>query len=496
MDCLRSKLAVASVVLLGLQLSPVHAQTAAPPTASLTALVQSGIYAFNGLEIAAAKANDAAYLALVPTCGQAVASCTGSQMQLFDRLRELEDNANQLLGRGETQFSLRAQAQALGFALRWTADEEFSAQGSLTSKFANTQQATLTSRLSALRFVSQTLRLARLERGESDGDSVNDGSSPLLAYYSNGTAHGGGASADSNPFPSSNWGAFANGGYGAGSKSATTFEDAFNFNDTEVSAGTDVRLNRHFVLGFLAGHSDKNVIFNSAESIVNGGIRAAGYSFIVYGQLEGDAAYGNFSIGGQHLDLDTRRSITYPSLNPLIPSVNETSSSNANANSLTAQVGGGYGFHWGGFTAEPYLNAQYVGTHIARFTEHGGNGFDFLVASQSIPSLVGSAGLKFQQAFLPPFGVIVPYVYGEFRREFLDSSRSVDTVYAGAATAVAAGQGFQLPTDQPDRDYFVVGGGLTVVLKHGFQGYAQYIKVLQLQNYSDYVASAGIRYEF
>jgi hypothetical protein len=72
----------------------------------------------------------------------------------------------------------------------------------------------------------------------------------------------------------------------------------------------------------------------------------------------------------------------------------------------------------------------------------------------------------------------------------------VDTVYAGAATAVAAGQGFQLPTDQPDRDYFVVGGGLTVVLKHGLQGYAQYIKVLQLQNYSDYVASAGIRYEF
>jgi outer membrane autotransporter protein len=198
-------------------------------------------------------------------------------------------------------------------------------------------------------------------------------------------------------------------------------------------------------------------------------------------------------VGYQHLALDARRSITYPSLNPLIPSVDETSTSSATATSLIANLGAGYSFHWRGFSAEPYLNTQYVDTKIAAFTEHGGNGFDTDVASQSIPSLTSAAGLKLQQAFLPPFGVIVPYVYGEYRHEFMEKSRTVQTSYAAANVSAAD---FSLPTDAPTRSYYAVGGGLTVVLKHGLQGYLQYVKILQLINYTDYVASGGIRYEF
>jgi hypothetical protein len=55
---------------------------------------------------------------------------------------------------------------------------------------------------------------------------------------------------------------------------------------------------------------------------------------------------------------------------------------------------------------------------------------------------------------------------------------------------------FNLPTDAPTRSYYAAGGGLTVVLKHGLQGFLQYVKVFGLTNYSDYVASGGIRYEF
>jgi uncharacterized protein YhjY with autotransporter beta-barrel domain len=477
-----------------LRIAPTVAQVPTP-TGQLTALMQSGIYAYNGLEIAAAKTNDAAYGALLAdNCGGAVgagpppATCSAGQTLLFNRLRELEDTANGLLGRGETTYSLRLGAQAVGFALRWTADEEYAAQGSLTNKFANSQLTTLAGRFSALRFATQI----RLARGADDA-SESDSEAPRLSYYGSGRPLGGGASADSNPFPTSNWGAFANGSYSAGKKAPTTFEDAFDYNDSEYSAGTDVRLNRHVVIGLLAGHTLKNVNFNSSESIVSGGIRGAGYSAIFYTQFEWDAPYLNLSVGYQHLALDTRRSITYPSLNPLIPSVDETSTSSATATSLIANLGAGYSFHWRGFSAEPYLNTQYVDTKIAAFTEHGGNGFDTNVASQSIPSLTSAAGLKLQQAFLPPFGVIVPYVYGEYRHEFMEKSRTVQTSYAAANVSAAD---FSLPTDAPTRSYYAVGGGLTVVLKHGLQGFLQYVKILQLTNYTDYVASGGIRYEF
>lgn len=473
-------------------LSPAFAQTA---SGNLTALVSSGIYAYNGLEIAAAKTNDAAYAALLPICGNGgtttapAGSCTGNVLNLFNRLRELEDTANQLLGRGETTFSLRLGAQALGFALRWTAPEEYAAQGSLTTKFANSQLTTLSGRFSALRFTTQ---IARLARGDVDSDTDSD--APRLASYSSGAARGGGASADSSPFAAANWNAVGNASYSAGAKAPTTFEDAFNYNDTEYSAGTDLRVNSHLVLGVLAGYTIKHVNFNSSESIVAGGIRGKGVSGLLYGQYEGSAAYVNFSLGLQHLSLDTRRSITYPSLNPLVPSVNEISTSSASSNSWIMGVGTGYAFHFGGFSAEPYLNGQYVRTQIARFTEHDGNGFDINVGSQSIPTLTSSLGLKLQQAFLPPFGVIVPYLYGEYRHEFLENSRNIQSTYADSGVTNSAD--FNLPTDAPTRNYYVAGAGLTVALKHGIQGFVQYIKVLHMVNYTDYVASGGVRIEF
>ena len=349
--CRRYAYAALAIAALGLPASPVFAQTA---SGNLTALVDSGLFTYNGLEIAAAKTNDAAYAALLPVCatnpatGAPPPTCNGNVLALFNRLRELEDTANELLGRGETTFSLRLGAQAVGFALRWTAPEEFAAQGSLTTKFANSQMTTLSGRFSAMRFATLVARLA------DNNDSGGDADTPRLASYSSGTPHGGGASADGpGVFSAGNWSAVGNGSYSAGTKAPTTFEDAFNFNDTEYSAGTDLRVNSHLVVGVLAGYTINHVNFNSAESIVAGGIRGEGYSGILYAQLAGDSAYVNFSLGFQHLDLDTRRSITYPSLNPLVPSVDETSTSSASANSWITNVGSGYAFQFGGFSVEP-----------------------------------------------------------------------------------------------------------------------------------------------
>lgn len=491
----RRRAAIAALLLAMWYVPPALAQST---SGNLTDLVNSGLFAYNGLEIAAAKTNDAAFANLLPICQQAAtgapsAGCTGNTLLLFDRLRELEDTANEILGRGETTFSLRLGLQAVGFALRWTAPEEFAAQRSMTTTFANSQLTTLNGRFSALRFATQMTRLA--QAGELDYDA----DAPKVASYSSGNprggASGGGASADG-PYAAPTWSAIGNGSYSAGSKAPTSFEDAFNFNDTEYSAGTDVRLSRSLVVGVLGGYSIKHINFNSSESIVDGGVRGEGYSGLVYGQLEGEAAYLNFSLGFQHLSLDTRRAITYPSLNPLIPSVNETSTSSASANSWLANVGGGYAFHWRGFSVEPYLNGQYVHTQIGQFTEHDGNGFDIDVASQSAPSLTLAPGVRLQQVFTPPFGVIVPYLYGEFRHEFEENSHDIQSTYAAAGGGAGGAADFNLPTDAPTRNYYVVGGGFTLLFKHGVQGFVQYVRVLQLTNYSDYVASGGFRIEF
>src|SRR5579872_1039314 len=229
-------------------IAPAQAQTDTTPTpASLVTLVNSGIYAFNGLERQAAAANDAAYTSLLPICtaapqtGAVSASCTGATAQLFDRLRQLEDTAKELLGGGARQFSLRLSPQDLGFALRWTAPEEYAADGSVVSKFANSQNAVLLNRFAALRFASRAGGLTKLESHASGTDGW------MLAYNSD-AAVGGAASADSTPL-FSRWSAFVNAGYGTGFKDQTTFEDAFSFDGTEVSVGADVRLSDRLVVG-------------------------------------------------------------------------------------------------------------------------------------------------------------------------------------------------------------------------------------------------------
>ncbi len=466
-----------------------------PPgqTPSLVTLVTTytneGIYTYNALDFAAAHANDAAYSDLLPKCAAAAAAaaaaatgCTGATLQLYDQLRALEDNANELLGRGQTTYSLRLNPSALAAALQWTAPEEYAAQGSMTTQFANSQATLLRNRFDAIHIAAMASRLAY---------NVDDPSA--AAWAAAYGALGGSAGADASSVSFGRFSAYVNYGFGSGEKNPTVFEDAFNFDSTEVSAGMDYRITDRLVVGLLAGHSERRVDFNSSESIVDGQIRGNGQSATLYLQYEADAAYVDGSVGQQHMTLNTVRKITYPSNNPLVPSVNETALSDAGANTTMATVATGYVFRYRAASIEPYLNAQYTHTIIGDFVETNTNGFDTNVSSQSILSTEGIAGLKLQYAFLPPFGVMVPYIYGEYRHQFSGASRTVASTYAADSSPTG---GFDIPTDSLPNNYYVVGGGGSIVVKHGLQAFAQYLRVLDYTNYTDHVFSAGFRWEF
>jgi outer membrane lipase/esterase len=461
-----------------------QAQSAPSLVQMVTTLTQNGTYKFDALEYDAAVANDAAYARLLPICGAAApatAGCTGNTQTLFNQLRALEDNADQFLGRGETTYSLQLSPQGLGAALRWTAPEEYAAQGSVATRFANSQASVLTSRFAALRFATQ-LRVARGLDGDDDTDVASLSPAPL----------GGSAGAD-NVGSFGRLSVFANGSFGTGTKDPTTFEDAFSFDDTEASVGADYRLSAHWLVGLMAGHTEKRVDFNSELSIVSGFMRGNGQSVLVYGQYDGDAFYANGSFGIQHLSLNTLRKITYPSNNPIVPSVNDTAYSDTGAQTLTGTLAAGYTFHYRAFSAEPYLSGQYAKVRINSFTEHSAEGFDFDVGEQGIHEAEIAAGLKFQYAFLPPFGVIVPYVYAEYRHEFADASRTIDSTYSASLSDAPQ---MTIPTDAAPNHYYVVGGGGSIVLPHGIQGFMQYLRVLDYTDYSDHVVSGGLRWEF
>jgi uncharacterized protein with beta-barrel porin domain len=466
---------------------------------------------FSPLEQRAAVANQATFNrltqdsdgaegGLAPVCAElqtvASGSCTGATFQVFRNVRELVHTSNALEGEGSTAFSLDLDSTGLGSALRWTAAEELAAQGSASTRFTNSQLNSLGARLSALRFGVRGPRTAGLR---SDEDVV---------LASNGAARrGGGASADEGSADEvgllSSWGGFVNGAFGYGRKADTTFdneyEDAYDFDGTEITAGLDYRLTRGTVIGLVFGHTQTNIDFDSALSIVDGTIDSSGASVIGYVQWSGERAYVSGSVGTQRLQHDLVRRISYPSLNPLVASTDETARSDTDSSALLATLAAGVDVHWQALSIEPYVQAEYRRITIDAFSEHGANGFDFAIGEQDVNSLDTALGVRLQYALTPSWGVVVPFLHGAYHREFQNESRAIHAVFAGLESqpvVEASDADFAIPTDAPDDDYAVGAVGLSFVLKHGWQGFMQYQQVFALDTFTDRTLSAGIRIEF
>lgn len=452
---------------------------------------------FNALERAAASANQATYNLLVAACGQGQGTCSAGERVVFENTRELVETANELLGSGSTQFSLGLDAEGLGFALRWTAAEELAAQGSATTKFAANQLSALATRIAVLRVGTRGVR--RASNDTSDGD-VLVASAPRISYYA------GGASADAE-FQFDRWGGFVDGSYGYGSKAPTDLEDAFDFDGQEATVGVDYRFGNSLVAGLIVGYSDKEVDFDSARSIVDGGVKSQGYSGIVYAMLEGESTYLSASIGYQQLKHDVTRRITYPSQNPTVAAVDSTATSSSDSDSFLATLGAGYAWRFGAFSIEPAIEVSYSDTSVNAFTERsvdnlnpsaGNDPFDMRVGKQSFESLDVAPGLKLQYVWTPTFGVVIPYLTGRYHRELSDDARTITAQYADAISQIGsvAGTNFAVSTDQPDKAYYTAAGGVTLVLPHGLNGFLQYLKVFELDHYSDAVITGGFRFEF
>jgi outer membrane autotransporter protein len=432
------------------------------------------------IEEAAANAVQRTYDSLIASgCAAAqladTGQCGGNTFSLFESVRELVETANQLAGvQGLRQFSLNLDQENLGFALRWNAAEEFAAQGSSATEFSNSQLSSLASRVAALRFATR--------------------------------GRGGGASGDSEG-GAKRWGGFINGSYGYGSKDDTSDpfelttgtngnEVGFDFDGQEMTLGVDYRINDSWVVGALGGYTQRDVDFDSSVSIVDGGIEAEGESLIVFGLWEGERYYLSGSLGGQWMTYEMERRITYPSLNPLIPSTDDTRFSETDSTALTATFGAGYTRSVNAFGFELFAHADYQDITIDGFDEELGSGHELTIGEQTIESLEIAAGLDLHYVFRPRFGVFRPYLRGEYRKELEGDIRTISSFYSSVNEAGAGGTDFSIDTDDPDDDYMLATAGFSVVFPNGLQGYLQYQQVFDLDLYDDRVIGGGVRFEF
>lgn len=413
-------------------------------------------------------------------------ACTGQIYLLFSNVREIIHTANEITGDGPTAFSLGTDLEGLGFALRWTAAEEYAAQGTMSGEFVNGQISGLSARLNALRLGA---------RGFSFTGAPG---------WSGAT--GGSASADISNY--SRWGGFINFSYGFGDRAPTDTEDAFDFDGNKINFGVDYIINNEWIIGLAGGYASQQVDFDASLSIVEGSMDASGMSITPFVLYQPGNFFFSASLGMQNMDFDTNRAIRYPSFNPDVPSTNTETVSTTEANMDSLFFEGGYTWQRNKWAFEPYVNIRSTDITIDGFVEDDLNdsAFDLSVRKQEISSQEYTFGFKTQYTWTPASGgVYLPFFALEMVSQTEDAPRIIDAYYANDVSAQTA---FQVPTTELDSSYSVFSFGVSSVLRGGqqssvdgpihggIQGFVNYKVISGLEGMSLNVFSMGLRYAF
>ncbi|WP_019529441.1 autotransporter outer membrane beta-barrel domain-containing protein [Dasania marina] len=429
----------------------------------------------------------------------ATSSCSGATFVVWNNVRELVHTANELTNSGPTLFSLDSNLEGLGFALRWTAGEEFASEESLVDSFVSGQLSGLASRITALRSGARGFNIAGV-------DVDGNGELARISKYSSGLNAG-----DQTSDLWSRLGGFINGSYTYGDQEGSEREDAFDFDGAELNAGLDYRLDDHWVVGGLLGYISEEVDFDAEKSIVDGGVTMDGLSLSTFVLYQSDSWFYSASIGYQYSDFTTTRSIRYPSFNPNTTSTNTEARSSNDAHTLTTNMSAGYSFFvTDTITIEPSVSVNYQDVSIDEYREKDINndGFDFVVSKQNIDSLETVASLKTQYTLTTQYGVFMPFVDLQYYSQHKSDQRFIEAAYVGAMETLTSDAYFLLPTNSVEVDYKIYSFGVAAVIRGaqqttfgsaasgGIQVYLNFREIKDIGDYSQKILSGGLRYEF
>lgn len=331
------------------------------------------------------------------------------------------------------------------------------------------------------------LRLAALRRGAAGvsvtGLSLNLDGKPVpfgaaAASLIPGLERGGGASADRSSLLS-RLGMFATGQGSFGTQDATSREPGYDFHTGGITLGADYRFTDQFLLGMAFGYLRTKAAYNSSA----GDSAANGYNLSAYGTYYIlDRLYVDGIVTGGWNTYNSERNI---------PDVAATANSNTNGTQFSVSASTGYNFNVGALGFGPTGRVNYVQVHIDGYQESGASPFNVTVASQNIQSVTTAFGGQATYAISMPWGVLTPLLRFEWEHEYEGNSRSVrGGLVADPSTTVVA------KTNNPDRDYFNLGAGVSTTFMRGVSAFLQFDTVLGRSNFSNYAFNTGLRLEF
>jgi outer membrane lipase/esterase len=280
--------------------------------------------------------------------------------------------------------------------------------------------------------------------------------------------------------------AFVSTEYQKFNKDTTRFETGFDRDTAGASVGVDYLLRGGMVLGAAVSYAHE---FGDYDG-VGGGFDHDAYGILVYGSVvpvtnmfvDAVAGYTRKDYG-----FERRASLSITGRSAAGPTSGDT-----DGNEFKVAVNTGYDFLVGRFTFGPRAGINYRETTIDAFRESGHTGLELAYDNQIIRSLTTTVGLYGSVAVSTGFGVIVPQATAEYVHEFLDDQRSVGFSFVQDP----ARRRFLFQTDPPDRDYFNLGVGMSMVLANGMQPFLNFRELVGYKDRSSHTVTLGLRVPF
>jgi outer membrane autotransporter protein len=428
--------------------------------------------------------------AVQTVCGQFVAfgTNTAEEKDLFDRCGNMVSNANQLTGTDSTTKSLGLDADGLAAAVQTVATEEFSSTKTTGVELSNQQVSTGVARLQTIRSGIQFGVSSNLFR-PFDPFAVTDSSDN--DKFSGAV---GGAAGDANI---GKWGGFLNVNAGFGDRDDSDYEDAFEYDNWGITSGADYRLSDNFVIGALLSYQSIDSDFDVTTAVPGGGLDADSWGLGVY-----ETYYtGNFYIDGlvsyAHVDYDLNRRIllptgTNPGSDPAVETTDRTANSDTDSNNWTLSIGGGLDLANGSLTYGPYTQLTYQLNEVDGYAESGASGLNLTVDGQDWESLTSVIGGRIGYTTSQSWGVLMPQANFGWVHEFMNDSEEITAFYSHDPRR----NPLVALTDDPDRNYFELGAGVSAVMRGGLQAFFNYQTLLGHQYITDHSFTVGVRGEF
>ncbi len=415
-----------------------------------------------------------------------VNTCVGLETQtaLSVTCTAMVENANFIIngpGGGEVPndegFGLTA--DQLAAALQQVATEEFAVTESMTSEISTKRLGTFLTRLTDVRRGVRGFRVTGFAPQSTDGLAADSDSLGQSGGPSGGSAGTGDAWGE--------WGLFLNATYGTGDRDRTARTDAFDFDSYNLVAGADYRFTDNLVVGAALSYLDINTDFDNKATVNGGGVDADGWGGFVYATYYADDFYIDGLAGYATSDYELSRRIVFAT-------IDETAKADTDSGDFTLSAGAGFDFKQGALSYGPYARLTYLKVDVDSYDEKGADlsGLNLSVDSQDWKSLTSVLGGQLSYAISRGFGVLVPQGRLAWVHEFENDSEAFEATFIADPRQNV----LRASTDDPDRDYFELGLGISAVLQGGAQLFFNYETILGFSDLTDHAFTLGGRLEF